>query len=160
MLHRGGSEMRARGPARETGFSLIEMIVAMALLGFAFLAMAGLFLASSEHSKQGRHDLIALNSANEVLERMHAVTFDDIKPLFDGVDTSDSASVPAEARNWAVHLAEYLGPTSRSTIEVFDENDKAELPRGLLEVDIRTSWTERGRERTMRTSTYIVRMGS
>ncbi|RPJ41346.1 MAG: prepilin-type N-terminal cleavage/methylation domain-containing protein [Candidatus Latescibacterota bacterium] len=152
--------MKTRRRAARGGFSLIEMVIAMALLGFALLAMGRLFLASSEHAKEGRHDMIALNAANEILERMHAVDFTDVKGLFDGVDTVEESTVPAEARHWADHLAEHLGPTARSTIQVFDLNDDAELPNGLLEVDIRTSWTERGRERTMRTSTYIVRMGS
>jgi prepilin-type N-terminal cleavage/methylation domain-containing protein len=142
------------------GFSLIEMIIAMAVIGFAFLAMGRLFVVSSENSKQARHDLIALNLANEVLERMHSVEFDDVKVLFDGVDTADSSSLPAEATVWAAHLAEHLGPTARSTIQVLDEYDSAELTRGLVEVEIRTFWKERGRERSMRTSTYIVRMGS
>jgi prepilin-type N-terminal cleavage/methylation domain-containing protein len=142
------------------GFSLIEMILAIALLGFAFLAMGKLFVASSEHAKQGRHDLIALNSASEILERMHAVRFENVKGLFDGIDTRQESTIPTEARNWAVHLREHLGPTAWGTVSVLDEHDDAALPRGLVEVDIRTSWTERGRERTVRTSTYVVRMGS
>ncbi|MFH1680766.1 MAG: prepilin-type N-terminal cleavage/methylation domain-containing protein, partial [Candidatus Eisenbacteria bacterium] len=124
-------QARGRG-----GFSLIELMVAMALLGFAFLAMGKLFLASSEHAKQGRHDLVALNSANEILERMHAVGFEELKHLFDGIDTDEGATVPAEAREWADHLREHLGPTARATVDVFDENDDSELPRGLVEVDI------------------------
>jgi prepilin-type N-terminal cleavage/methylation domain-containing protein len=142
------------------GFSLVEMVIAIALLGFAMLSMGRLFLASAEHGKQARHDLVAANAASEVLERMRAIPFDDVKPLFDGVDTASPSTVPAEARHWAQHLAENLGPTARATIQVFDENDDTELARGIVEVDIRTAWTERGRERSMRTSTYIVRMGS
>ncbi|MBM3319112.1 MAG: prepilin-type N-terminal cleavage/methylation domain-containing protein [Candidatus Eisenbacteria bacterium] len=152
--------MHAKTVRGRSGFSLIEMILAIALLGFAFLGMGKLFLASSEHAKQGRHDLIALNTANEILERMHAVPFESVKPLFDGIDTRQQSTIPTEARNWAVHLREHLGPTAWATVSVLDENDNTALPRGLVEVDIRTSWTERGRERTVQTSTYVVRMGS
>lgn len=145
---------------RQAGFSLVEMVLAISLLGFAFLAMGKLLVTSSEHSKQGRHDTIALNSASEILERMRAVDFDHVKSTFDGVDTADSSSVPLDARNWARHLKQNLGPTSRCRIEVYDENENPDLARGLVEVDIRTGWVERGIERTIRTSTYIVRMGS
>lgn len=151
------SALRREG---QDGFSLVEMILAITLLGFAFLAMGKLMVTSSEHSKQGRHDTIALNAASEILERMRAVEFEEMKKLFDGVDTTDSASVPAQARNWARHLKQNLGPTARATIDVYDENERVELSRGLVEVDIRTSWVERGIERSIRTSTYVVRMGS
>ncbi|MFH1277456.1 MAG: prepilin-type N-terminal cleavage/methylation domain-containing protein [Candidatus Eisenbacteria bacterium] len=151
------SASRRNGPA---GFSLVEMVLAITLLGFAFLAMGKLMVTSSEHSKQGRHDTIALNSAGEILERMRAVDFDQMKKLFDGIDTDEIASVPAEARNWAGHLRENLGPSARCLIDVYDENERADLSRGLVEVDIRMSWVERGFERSIRTSTYVVRMGS
>ena len=50
--------------SKESGYSLVELLVAMVLLSIGFLAMGNLFLASMEHSKQGRHDMIALNSAS------------------------------------------------------------------------------------------------
>ncbi len=152
--------MRVERKRRIAGFSLVEMVIAIGLLGFAFLAMGRLFLAASEHSKQGRHDMIALNSASEIMERMRAVDFDNIRPLFRGIDTGDSLSIPLEARNWATHLRENLGPTARCVINVYDQTERPELIRGLIEVEILTSWKERGIERTMETSTYIVRMGS
>jgi len=144
----------------ERGFSLVEVLVAMVLLGFAMLAMGSLFLSSMEHSRQGRHDMVALNLASEILERMRAVDFDEVEPLFDGMDTADSSSVPSEAREWADHLREELGPTGNATVTVYSEGEKADLTRGLVEVEILLSWTERGRERTAQTSTYLVRMGS
>ena len=151
---------REQGIRKSGGFSLVEAILAIALLGFAFLAMGKLMVASGEHSKQGRHDMIALNASDEVLERMRSVDFDLVKPLFHMVDTADSSSVPVEARHWATHLAENLGPTARGQIRIYDEKDDPQLTRGILEVEILTSWVERGRERSMHTGTYIVRMGS
>ncbi|MBN1826277.1 MAG: prepilin-type N-terminal cleavage/methylation domain-containing protein [Candidatus Eisenbacteria bacterium] len=145
---------------KEKGFSLVELVFAVGILALAFLAMGRLFVTSIEHSRQGRHDMIALNSANEILERMRSIDFDDVPDKFDGLDTADSASVPNEVRVWFRHMRENLGPTARCEINVFDENEKAQLTNGLIEVEILTSWTERGRERTMRTGTYLVRMGS
>jgi len=144
----------------QKGFSLVELVFAVGILALAFLAMGKLFVTSMEHSRQGRHDMIALNSANEVLERMRSIDFDDVYAKFDGLDTEDSASVPEEVRPWARHLREHLGPSARCTIDVIDENEDANMTNGLIEVEILTSWTERGRERTMRTGTYLVRMGS
>ena len=152
--------MREDRKKRIAGYSLVEMVLAIGLLGFAFLAMGRLFVTASEHSKQGRHDMIALNSASEIVERMRAVDFDNVRPLFKGIDTNDSLSIPLEARDWATHLRENLGPTARCEINVYDQTERVELTRGLIEVEILTSWTERGNERTMETSTYIVRMGS
>jgi type IV pilus modification protein PilV len=143
------------------GFSLVELLVAMVLLSIGFLAMGQLFLASLEHSKQGRHDMAALNTANEVLERIRSVPFDNAYSLFNGIDTSDSTSVPPEARNWAAHVQEELGPTGYSVVNIYRTGDKPDLTaNGLMEVEVLTSWVERGRRRTMRTSSYLVRMGS
>ena len=61
------------------GFSLVEMVIAMALVGFAFLTMGKLMLASSEHSKQGRHDMIALQHA-----QMHSLRGHPAQPLHIG----------------------------------------------------------------------------
>ena len=147
--------------SKESGYSLVELLVAMVLLSIGFLAMGNMFVASIEHSKQGRHDMIALNSASEILERIRAVPFDDVYSLFNGVDTSDSTTVPSEARNWASHVKKQLGPTGKVVIHVYKKGDKPDLSSiGLMEVEILTSWTERARERTVRTSTYLVRMGA
>ncbi len=133
----------------------------MVLLSIGFLAMGQLFLASIEHSKQGRHDMAALNTANEVLERIRSVPFETAEDLFDGMDTRDSTSIPAEARNWATHFREAVGPTAYAVVNIYDEVDKpGELETGLIEVEVLSTWVERGRERTMRTSSYLVRMGN
>lgn len=153
--------MRVDRRKNQAGFSLVELVFTMGLLAFAFLAMGKLFVASMEHSRQGRHDMVALNSANEVLESMRSIDFNDVNRLFDGLDTRDSLSVPPEARIWAKHLEENLGPHARCEITIYEAVDKpAELSNGILEVEIFTSWIERGKERSILTGTYLVRMGS
>ncbi len=150
-----------RGKRRSDGFSLVELMVAMVLLSVGFLAMGHLMLASIEHSKQGRHDMIALNTASEIIERIRAVPFDDVFSLFNGLDTSDSLSVPPEAREWVNHVRSQLGPTAYSVVHIYRTGDKPDLDApGLMEVEVLTSWVERARQRTMKTSTYLVRMGS
>ncbi len=143
------------------GFSLVELMVSMVLLSIGFMAMSQLFLASVEHSKQGRHDMAALNTASEALERIRSVPYDDAYVTFNGMDTSDSISVPPEARNWATHVKSELGPTGVSVVHMYRAGDKPELTAtGLMEVEILTTWVERGRPRTMKTSSYLVRMGN
>lgn len=144
-----------------SGFSLVELMVSMVLLSIGFLAMSQLFLASVEHSKQGRHDMAALNTASEAFERIRSVPYDDAYSTFNGMDTSDSTSVPPEARNWATHVKKELGPTGVAVVNIYKTGDKPNLTAaGLMEVEILTSWVERGKRRTMKTSSYLVRMGS
>ncbi len=143
------------------GFSLVELMISMVMISVGLLAMSNLFLASIEHSKQGRHDMAALNTANEILERIHAVPYDEAFDLFNGVDTTVPASIPVEARNWAAHVYDELGPTGSIRVNFYRKADKVSITsNGIMEVEVLARWTERGRPRTMKTSTYLVRMGS
>lgn len=61
-----GSEPRA-------GFSLIEVTVAILLLGVITVALMGLFVTGNVFTAQARHDVAALNQAQEILEEIKSI---------------------------------------------------------------------------------------
>ncbi|NNE08887.1 MAG: type IV pilus modification protein PilV [Gemmatimonadetes bacterium] len=145
---------------KQDGFSLVELMVAMVVMSVGFLAMSHIFMAAMEHSKQGKHDMAALSLANEILERVRATPYEQVYATYDGMTTTDLATIPSEARNWATHAAEEM-PHGEFNVEIYKNGQKSYITEnGILEVEVLASWQERGNTRTMRTSTFIVRMGS
>lgn len=145
---------------KQDGFSLVELMVAMVVMSIGFLAMSHIFMAAMEHSKQGKHDMAAMTLANEILERVRATPYGEIYATYDGMTTTNVATIPVEARNWSTHAANEL-PHGDFDVNVYKNGQKSYITQnGILEVEVLASWQERGNTRTMRTSTFIVRMGS
>ncbi|MDK2881432.1 MAG: hypothetical protein PWQ99_1207 [Clostridia bacterium] len=57
----------------QSGMSLIEVMVALVILGFMCAALMGLFLAGSRDTAVARHDVAAANVAQEILEQVKAI---------------------------------------------------------------------------------------
>ena len=145
---------------KQDGFSLVELMVAMVVMSIGFLAMSHIFMAAMEHSKQGKHDMAALNLANEILERIRATPYEDVYATYNGMKTADGTTIPAAARNWATHAAQDM-PHGDFVVNVYKKGQKGYITKnGILEVEILATWQERGNQRSMRTSTFLVRMGS
>jgi hypothetical protein len=68
----GGVNMMARGKAAdESGFSLIEAVVAMAILATALLSLAGVFALGLRQLASSTPNLIAREKAREAVESVH-----------------------------------------------------------------------------------------
>lgn len=74
--------MRAERLKRCRGFSLVEVIFAMAVLAIAILGMFGTMLASLQHRDAARQSDIASNAAREMTERIRSTPFSDIQATF------------------------------------------------------------------------------
>lgn len=57
----------------QRGMSLIEVMVALVVLGLTSAALMGLFLAGGRSTAVARHDVAAVNVAQEILEQVKAV---------------------------------------------------------------------------------------
>ncbi len=57
----------------QSGMSLIEVMVALVILGFMCAALMGLFLAGSRETAVARHDLMAASVAQEILDQVKAI---------------------------------------------------------------------------------------
>lgn len=70
MLNRFNSSSRVR--RRQGGASLIEVMVAVLLLSFGMLAMAGLHAVSIQNSKMSQFRTVAMQQASDMADRMRA----------------------------------------------------------------------------------------
>jgi prepilin-type N-terminal cleavage/methylation domain-containing protein len=148
-----------RSAARSAGFSLVELMVAMAFVGIGLLSLGQIFIMSAKSTGLGRKDSQAANLAAEIIERMRSETFDDMCDLFDNVDTKVPLSLPLESRDWAEHVQQQLGPGARGRVDIVDETEDATLVDGLVRVDVITTWVDRGDTINLRTSVLVSKMG-
>lgn len=125
MLNRFNSSSSAR--RRQAGASLIEVMVAVLLLSFGMLAMAGLHAVSIQNTKMSQFRTIAMQQASDMADRMRAnrnafdfdnpvnptpynytVPYDPNRPT---VPTPGCAAPPAgctPAQRAAVDIAQFL----------------------------------------------------
>lgn len=66
--------------SRRSGFSLIEMMVAMTVLGFGLLGMLMMQAQALDHSSRGREGSSALSIARNIFEQMPRVPFSTLTP--------------------------------------------------------------------------------
>lgn len=60
---------------RSDGFSLVEVVLALALLGSVLIAVSGLFVLASRQLESGRGQTTALAVARDILEEMNGWSF-------------------------------------------------------------------------------------
>lgn len=66
--------------ALKRGFSLVELVIAMALIVFGFFTFFSVFSTSSHHAKQTRNRAVANVLAQSYLEEFKAHTYGDPAP--------------------------------------------------------------------------------
>ena len=89
-----------RGP---DGFTLIELMIAVAFLSVGILAMAQVFAVANRHTGSARQETFAVALSEEIREKIMSEAFDQIRPIFNGADTErsppPSMSPPRIGRN-------------------------------------------------------------
>jgi prepilin-type N-terminal cleavage/methylation domain-containing protein len=96
----------ASGPARRTGFTLLEVMVALLLLTGAFLAVAQLLMVAARAADQSRTTAVAAMLAAQKLEQLRSLSWAydiDGTPL-DGLETSPSGSLAGDAPGFVDYL--------------------------------------------------------
>jgi Tfp pilus assembly protein PilV len=100
---------RFRG-AREGGFSLIEIILGMAVLVVGVLGVATMFSTGYSDVAAGGRTTMAVTAARQILEDVRQLPFDNLANL-NGYDTNSLATLPASdpersmARKWRYTVA-------------------------------------------------------
>lgn len=75
---------------RQSGFTLVEALVAMLVLTFGLIAITNLFVVASTSNSVANHSTAAAAQAAEVMERLRAVRFTDLQP---GGDLNNDAGI-------------------------------------------------------------------
>lgn len=98
---------------RQTGFSLIELLIGMSLMAVALLSIATMFSTGYNDVHAGGRTTMATSAARQVLEDMQTLPFNSLSSLH-GFDTGNAASLAALtagtpeytlARKWRYALA-------------------------------------------------------
>lgn len=86
---------------RSKGFTLIEVLVAMVILSFSLLALAGLMVTTTKNNAFGGHMTEAATFAQDKLEELRAIKWEN---LIDGNSTDQQGGSTGinYTRNWNV----------------------------------------------------------
>ena len=84
---------------KSRGFTLIEILIALFILGFALLALAGLMVTTTRNNSFGGRMTEAATFAQSKLEELQAMPTDDIAS---GNDLKTGSQGGQYTRNWTV----------------------------------------------------------
>jgi prepilin-type N-terminal cleavage/methylation domain-containing protein len=114
-----------------SGFSLIETMIAMLVLGFGLLTIASAQVYAVKSGQTGRHRTRAVEIAQTQMERLHSLSWNDADlaatswtPNVDVVTTVEAAGVQTEmrfSRQWRI-------------TDVIEDQTRS--------IDVRVSWTD------------------
>ena len=152
---------------RQAGFSLIEVVFAIAVLAGVLLSIASLIYIGSRHVSSGRNGAQALAAARDVMEELKELGFhqtyellghDGTQPVY-VLDTStvdSGGSVPAIAEAWHRDLKLSL-KTSRIEIRFESIVETGTAPAlqdaEAIRIVVTVRWQEYLRNRQVRLST-------
>jgi len=96
------------------GFTLLEALVALIILSFALLALAGLMITTTKNNASGNYVTEAATFAQDKLEELRAIKWEN---LFDGsnTDQQEGSTGINYTRNWRVTTS---GSLKTITIDV------------------------------------------
>ena len=150
---------RGRGMAggKESGFSLIEVTLALGLLATVLISIASLFLIGGKQVHQGKDVTSATALSQTIMERIDQLAYTDTYKYFGGVDTDTSLSIGTgptgtNASQFQSDIAARLGPSASATITVTPLGSASPLNMGsasALQVRVTVNWTELGRARNV-----------
>lgn len=89
-------QSRRRGAA---GFTMLEALVAIVILAFGVLGVANLLIKSFRFAQQSSYDIVALQLANDMAERMRANDAIARNNGYDPFDTANGAPAVGDAGN-------------------------------------------------------------
>ena len=152
-------DAKRRSTRAAQGFTLVELLVALTFLAVGIMSVGRLIVFAQKHAAYGRAETMAVSLAEEIREKILSDNFDDLKTIFDGVDTADPSTLTTPCEDWANHLAADLGPSGRGTISILDHTQDPEIFEGMLTVVIDISWEEDGETKHVGMRFSISKMG-
>jgi Tfp pilus assembly protein PilV len=84
---------------KSEGFTLVEIVIALCILSFALLALAGLMVTTTRNNSAGGQMTEAATFSQDKLEELRTTLFDGIVP---GNDVKTGSHGTQYARNWNV----------------------------------------------------------
>ena len=154
-----------------SGFTLVEMLGALAVAGVAAFIVISLFSWSLALGQESRRQAVAANMASELLTRMHRASDEFVWPELDGlsagehvpVETSDAFEVEA-GRPQVMPTVARLREAESAFREAFQWEAFVRWPdedANYLELTVAVYWEARGRERvyTLTSALPIQRLG-
>jgi type II secretory pathway pseudopilin PulG len=81
-----------RGRTSESGFTLVEALVAIVVLAFGLMAVTNLLVVAATSNTVGNHSTAATTAASEIMERLKSRTFLSLTPGGD-VDARTMGSI-------------------------------------------------------------------
>jgi prepilin-type N-terminal cleavage/methylation domain-containing protein len=148
----------------ERGFSLVEVIVALALLGGVLISIAGLFVIGARQVESGRESTEALSVARGIIEQMNKWGFQQTYLLFGAngtattytFDTRTITDPPTTGMaKWQPMLTEKI-PGSYATISVTSLGPGTPPALNLtraMRVVVTVRWAEKLRQRQVQLAT-------
>ncbi|MFZ2961001.1 MAG: prepilin-type N-terminal cleavage/methylation domain-containing protein [Candidatus Ozemobacteraceae bacterium] len=83
--------MRRRAVEYPAGFSMVELMLVLVVIGLGLIPILSTFSASHQNTRATLEEVIATNFASELIEAIQALPFDQVK-LFPGDDLAVDAS--------------------------------------------------------------------
>jgi prepilin-type N-terminal cleavage/methylation domain-containing protein len=146
---------------RQGGFTLVEVILALALLGTVMISISGLFVLGARQLKSGRAQSSALSVGRDIMEEMHGWHYDRLYTAFgeDGSATSYTVDTRtnAFASRWQPVLDESFEPGAYAEVLVQSVDGSLSPPllreATCIRVQVRVHWREGERDREIALAT-------
>lgn len=119
----------ARRPAGDWGFSLVELLVATAILGTVLVSMCALYVMAQQQVKAARFTTVAATIGEDVLEDLRAMQRGAIRLLLDAPSSQQAGSwSSAEADPVYATLPEANALAFQAILDGWRERVEEELP--------------------------------
>jgi prepilin-type N-terminal cleavage/methylation domain-containing protein len=138
-------------PARASaGFTLIEMLITIVLAGIVFAAMAPLFIGAQQVSAMDQMRNIALNLAQDRVEKIRALNYDDLT-------VANLQSSTFAGGQFGTTWTAYNGSAARTFNVAYVVNDMGGETSAYKKVGVTVTWTAPPAVKPIRLQTMISR---
>ncbi|WP_202841087.1 type IV pilus modification protein PilV [Luteimonas saliphila] len=118
-----------RRPGRQSGFSMIEVLIALVVLAFGLLGLALMQTLNLRYTQSAQQRTLAVNLASELLDTMRTnrsqlavyamgVSDFDTVSAVGGCPTYNPATAAANIERWQCEVKETLGPDAYADVDV------------------------------------------
>lgn len=142
---------------RQKGFSLVEVILALGLLGGVMVAISSMFIIGGRSVKSGKEMTEALSVAQDIMEEIKSFSYRSTFQEFGGTPTdtgvtSDSTTPGDPAEQWQPVIDSKLHE-GRAVIQIVPVGGPDTPPElgsaDYLQVRVTVEWTEGPRSRSV-----------